>query len=283
MAKSSNLRRISGGKVVLWDDGGVLAGFAPPGGRAEEPRAAGEEEAELAAAPVCEGYVDGLDPRWNVVGWVRMPARPERRLSVGLLAEEVLIATDTALRFRGDLLAARYGDGNYGFHLAIPGRFFDGGRHRLAVRVLGEDSETVLGRLELTLPARPPRRAEPQRETAKAAALVAEVLGARAEITPAELEGFAQDLSEELGSIARHYDAATAIGLLYVHVLRRRADEDGLQTRLTRLSQTPEQMSEVVREVVFSDEAAVSLRQGTGGRLPSLAPLRAWARLRRFA
>ncbi len=282
MAKLSNLRKIDGGRAE-WSESKVLAAFKPRSGQAvarpENPpvRLARDEPAK----PVWEGYVDGLDPRWNVVGWVRVPARPERRLTVGLMAGDTVIATDTALRFRGDLVAVNYGDGHYGFHLAIPGRFFDGGRHKLAVRVLGEAGEAILGQLEITLPSRPPRRAEPGEEV-KAANLVAAVIGTRRAATPAELETFAQELSEALELVARQYDAATAIGLLYVHVLRRRADEDGMQTRLTRLSRDPDQLDEVVREVVFSDEAVASLRGGAGLQLPALTAIRAWTRLRRF-
>ena len=51
--------------------------------------------------------------------------------------------------------------------------------------------------------------------------------------------------------MARDYDFSVAIGLLYVQILKRRVDEGGLPTRLTRLSSHPEQLLDVVKEVVF--------------------------------
>ena len=82
-----------------------------------------------------EGCVDGLDPRWNVVGWARLPADAEQRLQVALFVGSRVAAVDVAERFRGDLLDVQYGDGKYGFQLSIPAELFNGARHQLEVRV----------------------------------------------------------------------------------------------------------------------------------------------------
>lgn len=229
-----------------------------------------------------EGCVDGLDPRWNVVGWARLRAAADARISVALYVGRSAIAFDVAKRFRGDLFDAKVGDGKYGFQLAIPADLFDGLRHRLEVRVRADVDEAPLGELDIILPTHATRRTE-GRDGIHAAKLVEEVLGVAFEISLEQRATFAMDLTNELALVAQNYDFATAISLLYIHVLKRRVDEGGLQTRLTRLSTYPEQLLDVVREVVFSDEASEVLRQVTGTQIFSLDPLRAWTRARRFA
>jgi hypothetical protein len=85
-----------------------------------------------------------------------------------------------------------------------------------------------------------------------------------------------------LADIAHAYDQATALGLLYVHVLRRRIDHDGLKTRLTRLSTAPAELTTIVREVLASDEAKLLYRPGSSHRFPDISALDVWTRLRRF-
>ncbi len=187
-------------------------------------------------APRVEGYIDGLDARWHVVGWARAVLTAEERLKVELIEEERVVSSDTAMRFRGDLLDARRGDGKYGFQLSIPTSLFDGRRHSFTVRVAPPDEPVVLGQLDIILPSRLPKSAGVRETTAKvtAAQLVESVLGGAVAQPALYLETYAQHLTKALDAVAREHDFATALGLLYVHILRRRIDEGGLQTRLTR-------------------------------------------------
>jgi hypothetical protein len=238
--------------------------------------------AGTAAAPTVEGYIDGLDSRWHVVGWARSLQRDDERLKVELLENDRAVCSDMAMRFRGDLLDARLGDGKYGFQLSIPGSLFDGMRHEFAVRVALPAEQAVLGRLEISLPSRLPKSAGVQETTATvtAAKLVETVLGGGVAQPAHYLDSYVAHLTKALDAVAREYDFATALALLYVHILRRRIDEGGLQTRLTRLSKHPEQLGDVVREVVQSDEAQSRIKKPSGYHLPDLEAIRAWTRLR---
>jgi hypothetical protein len=238
--------------------------------------------APAAIAPAVEGYIDGLDARWHVVGWARSVKIADERLKVELMEEGRAVASDTAMRFRGDLLDARRGDGKYGFQLSIPTSLFDGRRHSFIVRVAPPGGLEVLGQLDIVLPSRLPKSAGVKETTAKATAanLVESVLGGGVAQPAQYLETYVQHLTKALDAVAREYDFATALGLLYVHILHRRIDEGGLQTRLTRLSKNPEQLGDVIREVVYSDEAQSRIKRPSGYHLPDLEAIRAWTRLR---
>lgn len=229
-----------------------------------------------------EGYIDGLDARWNVVGWVRLVQMVSERLTVELTEAGRVVSSDIAMRFRGDLLDARRGDGKYGFQLAIPPGLFDGGRHGFVVRLAPPADRAVLGQLDIVLPSRLPKAAGVHKAAAQvtAADLVESVL-AGAVAQPLEyMETYVQHLTQALDSLAQEYDFATALGMLYVHILRRRIDEGGLQTRLTRLSKNPGQLGDVVREIMYSDEAQTLIKTSSGYYLPDLEAVRAWTRLR---
>jgi len=237
---------------------------------------------ETAAPPTVEGYIDGLDSRWHVVGWARSLLVADERLKVELIEEGRLVSSEVAMRFRGDLLDARRGDGKYGFQLSIPASLFDGMRHSFAVRVAPPGELAVLGQLDIILPSRLPKAAGGQEApgTVSAAKLVESVFGGNVAQPAQYLETYVQHLTTALDTVAREFDFATALGLLYVHILRRRIDEGGLQTRLTRLSKNPEQLGDVVREVMHSDEAQSRIKRPSGYHLPDLEAIRAWTRLR---
>lgn len=226
-----------------------------------------------------------MDARWNVVGWVRSVQVVSERLTVELTEAGRVVSSDIAMRFRGDLLDARRGDGQYGFQLAVPPSLFDGRRHGFVVRLAPPAERAVLGQLDIVLPSRLPKTSGVHKAAVQmsAAKLVESVLdGAVAQ--PLEyMETYVQQLTHALDAVARDYDFATALGLLYVHILRRRIDAGGLQTRLTRLSKSPEQLGDVVREVVYSDEAQTNIKAGSGYHLPDLEAVRAWTRLRPIA
>jgi hypothetical protein len=232
------------------------------------------------AAADFEGYVDGLNHQWRVIGWARPLQADTKRLHVQLVEDDCVLDTAVADSFRGDLLAARKGDGQYGFSLQIPASLFDGSRHTLGVRVAGRAVAGNVGTLDVALPNRaPPKAAGAAPKTA------ADVLQA---VLPPRSSGGAlpdaqeAELTRVLADIAHAYDQATALGLLYVHVLRRRIDHDGLKTRLTRLSTAPAELTTIVREVLASDEAKLLYRPGSSHRFPDISALDVWTRLRRF-
>ncbi len=241
-------------------------------------------ETEPAQAPPpagFNGYVDGLNHQWRVIGWAR-PLLPDiERLQVQLLEGGDVLDTAMADLFRGDLLGAMIGDGKFGFSLKIPVRLFDGMRHTLLVCVGGVPGPAIVGRLDVALPNRATSKA-PGLVSGSATELLAAILPNRG-TDEAETEARAADLTHVLGSIASAFDHATALGLLYVHVLRRRIDHDGLQTRLTRLSSAPEELATVIREVLASEEAKNLYKPGSGHRFPDISALEVWTRLRRLA
>jgi len=228
-----------------------------------------------------EGYVDGLNHQWRVIGWARALHDDPERLQVQLVEHGSVLDTAMADIFRGDLLGARKGDGQYGFSLKIPAKLFDGSRHTLLVQVEGRAAAAAtIGTLNVALPNRaPPKALGAAPKTAYE--VLQTVLPPRAS-ADAQPEAHAAEITNVLAEIARAYDHATALGLLYVHVLHRRIDHDGLQTRLTRLSAAPAELATVVREVLASDEAKNLYRPGSAHRFPDISALDVWTRLRRF-
>lgn len=276
-------------KVLIAEDDLASAGLAGSGftgsGTVMEFPAAAPPAAAPASAPVAaqvEGYIDGLDARWNVVGWARSFLAVDERLKVELVEDGQAVSAEMAMRFRGDLLDAGRGDGQYGFQLSIPAHLFDGLRHRLSVRVAAPAQPAVLGQLDIVLPSRLPKSAGVEDSPSKisAARLVESVLGGGMAQPAHALDGYVRQLSEALSAVAQNFDFTTALGLLYVHVLRRRIDEGGLKSRLTQLLQDPDRLGHVVREVVLSEEAQGRIKRQSGYCLPDLEAIRAWTRLR---
>ncbi|WP_298264753.1 hypothetical protein [Acidocella sp.] len=231
-----------------------------------------------------QGYVDGLDAHWHVVGWARPLRGGDERVIVELVENGRVVARETAMRFRGDLVDAGIGDGKYGFQLGIEPGLFDGMRHELGVRVVqdGQDA-AMLGALDIMLPSRLPKAGQRVDAAARASQLVDGVLGDAAAQTAAYFETYIQHLTVALDAVARQFDFATALGLLYVHILRRHIDGGGLQTRLMRLSMRPEELGEVVREIMQSEEALGRIKKLGGYQLPGLEAIQAWTRLRPVA
>jgi hypothetical protein len=230
-----------------------------------------------------KGYVDGLNPTWRVVGWAQPLGRAEQdRLQVQLVENASVLDTTTADIFRGDLLDAQIGDGRFGFLLRIPQRLFDGQRHKFTIQVADLDGNNELGDLDVALPKRAPAR-DQGRSPKTGAGLLRTVLAHRHASAEYDALSEAGELTRVLERIAVAYDHATALGCLYIHVLRRRIDADGLQTRLTRLSQSPDELEAVVREVLASDEARTLYRRGSENPFPDIKALEIWTRLRRLS
>lgn len=70
-------------------------------------------------APLSEfyGHVENCTTG-QLSGWVWDPQNPENRETVNVFLDEVLVLTFVADQLRKDLLAANFGDGQYGFHIA---------------------------------------------------------------------------------------------------------------------------------------------------------------------
>lgn len=230
------------------------------------------------------GYVDGLDVKWRIIGWAQPLLPGIERLDVHLVENGAVIASDTAERFRGDLLEASIGDGKYGFTLAIPVHVFDGSHHAFSVRVAGVAGEATVGAVEFHLPSRPPsaaRAAQPR--VTSAVTMLHSVLGRDPPLKEFSIRAKEEELLAPMNDLARTYDFATALSILYIHVLRRRIDEHGLNTRLTRLSRNPSDLPSVIRELLSSDEAQKLYGNGREYHFPNVDALRAWSGLRRRA
>ena len=241
------------------------------------PKAQGEPDP--ASTATFRGYVDGLNQDWRIVGWVRSLVSDEDHLGVQLLEGEVVLDSVVADFFRGDLVDAKLGTGHSGFLLKIPEALFDGLRHSLSVCVAGVPAPNLLGSLVVALPNR--GRAKSRAGQSKSAMeLVRDVLAHRPAARDYDPHLEAKALTRVLEAIAATYDTATALGLLYIHVLRRRIDADGLQTRLTRLSMSETDMARVVSEVLESEEAQALYKAGAEARFPDIAALEISTQLR---
>ena len=79
-----------------------------------------------------QGFVDNFESN-NISGWAHDPEEPAAQVTVGLMVDGVMVATQVATIFRDDLFQAGFGDGHRAF-------FIDPSRHLLsearAVRVI---------------------------------------------------------------------------------------------------------------------------------------------------
>lgn len=66
------------------------------------------------------GYLDRISDEGWVIGWAWYPDAPERRVDVNVIADDKIIGTATANLNREDVAAAGFGDGRYGFSIALP-------------------------------------------------------------------------------------------------------------------------------------------------------------------
>ncbi|WP_298285544.1 hypothetical protein [Acidocella sp.] len=70
--------------------------------------------------PPPAGQLDLISDEGWVIGWAWYPGAPERRVDVEILADDVVVGTMTAGLHREDVAAAGFGDGAYGFSVALP-------------------------------------------------------------------------------------------------------------------------------------------------------------------
>ncbi len=229
------------------------------------------------------GFLDGFDRHWVIGGWVHSLHTPQERLTVELREGDTRIAADVAERFRDDLLEAQIGDGKHAFRLVLPPDMFDGKRHLFSVIVTGVRGPNLLGSLTAHLPRRAPAGSHAgQGSSRTASAIVASVISTDP-AAAADLATWSAEVTAAASDICDLYDQVTALELLYIHILRRRADAHGLHSRIKRLNEHPDQLDAIVFEIAASDEARQVFRANAGCRFPSLAPLLAWAQLRRPA
>jgi hypothetical protein len=80
------------------------------------------------------GYLDGVF-NGRVMGWCCRPDDPEARLEVEAFVDGRSVGTATAAIERPSVAAAGFGDGRYGFAIALAAGLADGGEHRVAVRL----------------------------------------------------------------------------------------------------------------------------------------------------
>ncbi len=95
-----------------------------------------------------QGYFDGVDGL-TAVGWAWNPDKPEERLEVVILADDVPVAEGVADQFRDDVLQAGIGDGRYGFKIKLPERLADDKDHEIKAEI--KNTERILGKTKLIL------------------------------------------------------------------------------------------------------------------------------------
>jgi hypothetical protein len=105
----------------------MRAGMSPPAAPARPARASDSDP---------YGYFDGVVDG-HATGWCCRPADLSQRLNVEVIVDGKPVGAGVADRRRDAVARAGYGDGRYGFRVALPEGLDDGGRHRIAVRVDG--------------------------------------------------------------------------------------------------------------------------------------------------
>lgn len=94
----------------------------------------------LMQATQMHGYLD-VTSCDEIVGWAWDAYRPSDTVYVGIYEDTTLLATIPANNFRGDLLAAGFGNGYHGFRLPTPSRLKDGRPHAVTARFLHTQEE----------------------------------------------------------------------------------------------------------------------------------------------
>ncbi|BDC49359.1 hypothetical protein F183_A16750 [Bryobacterales bacterium F-183] len=74
----------------------------------------------------------------ELIGWVWEPGDPQKRLTVEVTLDGVLLRRREASDFRPDLPDAGIGDGRHAFSIELPDETFDGAPHTIAVTAEGE-------------------------------------------------------------------------------------------------------------------------------------------------
>lgn len=120
---------------------GPLAAQAPPGTTTSTHRAGADFEG-FHGSTTCEA----------VAGWAWDPARPDWPVEVDILQGDSLLATVPADLFRRDLREAGKGNGEHGFHFALPAGIEERGDPVIRVRIAGTAS--LLGGSPRVLPCR---------------------------------------------------------------------------------------------------------------------------------
>ena len=108
--------------------------------------------AELASTQVYSG-IDGLDHERRFAGWAWAADAKGEPLLVCVYEDSVLLAQGPADRYRADIKAAGYGDGNSGFVLPLPEVVFDGAIHRLRIHIAAPTG-TVIKTNDIFLPSK---------------------------------------------------------------------------------------------------------------------------------
>lgn len=106
--------------------------------QAGEP-AGGERLAD--SSPVYDGILQAVG-NGRVVGWVRDPSSPERRVEVTVAVDGEPVITGVAEQPRDDLIEQGLGDGAYGFELVLPERLGGPGRHTI-VALAGSEQAVI--------------------------------------------------------------------------------------------------------------------------------------------
>lgn len=235
----------------------------------------------LSQAPVqFDGNIDGVDGRFAIHGWVWVKERAGATVTVMVEDGGRPVAEQPANAARPDLIAAGIGSGHYGFSIALPDILFDGAMHHVQLVVRLDDTQQPFGPvISIVLP-KSLRQVRHRLLTQNAAGFRDALLAwCGAEPSAASDAGQVEELAQAVEAIARAFNPAIALDMLYIHALGRRIDDHGLVTRLTALEQGTRTPRAIVEEILASDEYATRRL----GRAPDpVESLTVWTNLRRW-
>jgi hypothetical protein len=230
------------------------------------------EPAEDIADADIFGFVDTIDPSWRILGWAFDRNSPSRRLVVRLLEDGVVLSEAIAERYRQDVADAQYGDGSSGFMLDLPSTMFDGRVHHLSVFAGSYGSQKLIGKpFELALPARLKRR----KESRQRASELLNVIGQLPRSALQE-ESAGSTLDDILRRLTSRFGTAVALDLLYVYLLGRHIDPNGLEEGLRLLEENEQSYKLLVQQVLRSPEYVSTNKWGYAAGLASPTVLSAW-------
>jgi hypothetical protein len=203
-----------------------------------------------------QGHLDSIDAEWRLCGWAYDPSGGEP-LTVELVEDGSIIASAQATEFRPDLLEAGFGQGACAFYINMPSDLFHGGFHNLRVYGVGAGHRELVGKpFGIVLP-RLGRRHGGSQAPVPAIKIFEQITETHAPTNARPGNDVVREAAAVLQKIGFRFGHSAALGLLYAYVLRRSIDKDGLVTRLTRIHSDPSEYEGVVKEVIFSQEAAM--------------------------
>lgn len=217
------------------------------------------------------GSLDGLTGSNQLGGWAWIPGQGIP-IAVEIRDDGEPIGRVVANVFRQDLREAGIGDGRHGFLIDLPLPCCDGRFHEVTLHAHGEAGSTAA--IAARRVAFPRRRAGNLPRGIPAAALLNTILGSAG--APGSTAFDRADIDALVAAargLASRFGDDTALALLYVHLLHRRIDGEGLAMFLEHLATRPGDFEGVAEAILASPERR---KLGRNGRIAPLSGLTAW-------